>query len=117
MGIRLDKPWRPLDEATIAALPAQLGVYHVADADGTVLSVGHAGTRELFGMQSALEREMQIHGGAATQFRCEFTSNYRSRWDELLMLHLADHGDLPKPQRDQAQRVGRLIPDRVSSPS
>lgn len=110
MGIRLDKPWRPLDEATIATLPAQLGVYHVADSNGAVLSVGYAGAGELFGMQSALEREVQLHGGAATQFRCEFTSNYRSRWDELLMLHLADHGDLPEPQRDQSARVGRLSP-------
>lgn len=110
MGIRLDKPWQPLDSTAIDALPAQLGVYHVADSDGTVLSVGYAGAREPFGIQSALEREMQTHSGTATQFRCEFTSNYRSRWDELLMLHLADHGELPEPQRDQAARVGRLSP-------
>ncbi|MCY3947878.1 MAG: hypothetical protein OXF61_01610 [Acidimicrobiaceae bacterium] len=110
MGIRLDKPWQRLDDETIDSLPAQLGVYHVADAEGRVLSVGYAGAREPFGMQSALEREMQVHDGAAAQFRCEFTSNYRSRWDELLMLHLADHGELPEPQRDQAQRVGRLSP-------
>ena len=110
MGIRLDKPWQRLDSETIDALPAQLGVYHIADADGTVLSVGYAGAHELFGMQSALRSEMARHDGAATQFRCEFTSNYRSRWDELLMLHLADHGELPEPQRDQAQRVGRLTP-------
>ena len=110
MGIRLDKPWRRLDDAAIAALPAQLGVYHVADADGTVLSVGFAGAREPFGMQTALRRELNEPDSAATQFRCEFTSNYRSRWDELLMLHLADHGELPEPQRDQAQRVGRLSP-------
>ncbi len=109
MGIRLDKPWRPLNGAAIDALPAQLGVYHVADAHGTVLSVGYAGANELFGMQSALRREIEQHSNA-TQFRCEFTSNYRSRWDELLMLHLADHGELPEPQRDQAQRVGRLTP-------
>ena len=110
MGIRLDKPWQRLDDGAIDALPSQLGVYHVADAEGRVLSVGFAGARELFGMQSALRREMAQHGGTATQFRCEFTSNYRSRWDELLMLHLADHGELPEPQRDQAQRVGRLSP-------
>lgn len=109
MGIRLDKPWQRLDDGAIDALPAQLGVYHIADAEGTVLSVGYAGAHELFGMQSALRREMEQHGGA-TQFRFEFTSNYRSRWDELLMLHLADHGELPEPQRDQAQRVGRLSP-------
>lgn len=110
MGIRLDKPWQPLDDTAIDALPGQLGVYHVADDEGTVLSVGFAGAREPFGMQSALRREMEQHQGSATQFRCEFTSNYRSRWDELLMLHLADHGELPEPQRDQAQRVGRLTP-------
>ena len=110
MGIRLDKPWQRLDDAAIAALPAQLGVYHIADSNGTVLSVGYAGSREPFGIQSALEREMELHGGAATRFRCEFTSNYRSRWDELLMLHLADHGELPEPQRDQAARIGRLSP-------
>ena len=110
MGIRLDKPWQRLDHETISALPAQLGAYHVADDAGTVLSVGYAGAREPFGLQSALRREIEQHGGGATQFRCEFTSNYRSRWDELLMLHLADHGELPEPQRDQAQRVGRLTP-------
>ncbi|WP_428117995.1 DUF7508 domain-containing protein [Candidatus Poriferisodalis sp.] len=110
MGIRLDKPWQRLDDEAIEALPSQLGVYHVADAGGTVLSVGFAGARELFGMQSALRHEMEQFGPAASQFRCEFTSNYRSRWDELLMLHLADHRELPEPQRDQAQRVGRLSP-------
>ena len=110
MGIRLDKPWRRLDDEAIAALPAQLGVYHVADADGMVLSVGFAGAREPFGMQTALRRELTGLGSAATQFRYEFTSNYRSRWDELLMVHLADYGELPEPQRDQAQRVGRLSP-------
>ena len=109
MGIRLDKPWQRLDDEAIDAMPAQLGVYHVADDAGTVLSVGYAGAREPFGLQSALRREIEQHSGAA-QFRCEFTSNYRSRWDELLMLHLADHGELPEPQRDQAQRVGRLTP-------
>ena len=110
MGIRLDKPWQRLHDGAVDALPAQLGVYHVADDAGAVLSVGYAGADELFGMQSALRREIEQHGGAATQFRCEFTSNYRSRWDELLMLHLADHGELPGPQRAEAARVGRLNP-------
>ena len=33
MGIRLEKTWMDLDGETIAALPAPLGAYHVADAD------------------------------------------------------------------------------------
>ena len=43
MSIRLEKTWMDLNGETIASLPAQLGVYHVADANGTVLSVGYAG--------------------------------------------------------------------------
>ena len=58
MSIRLEKTWMDLDGETIASLPAQLGVYHVADADGTVLSVGYAGATHLFGIRSALEEEL-----------------------------------------------------------
>jgi hypothetical protein len=110
MGIRLDKPWEPLSPENVASLSAQLGVFHVADDEGKVLTVGYAGARDLFGMRTALEREMERHGSAATHFRYEFTSNYMSRWDELLMLHLHDHGGLPPHQADEADRVGRLSP-------
>ena len=88
MGIRLEKAWTDLNAEAIASLPAQLGVYQVADSQGTVLSVGFAGARHLFGMRTALQEELNLHGDQATKFRFEFTSNYRSRWDELLMLHL-----------------------------
>jgi hypothetical protein len=110
MGIRLDKPWQPLTDEAVAALQGQLGVFHVGDTEGNVLTVGYAGARDLFGIRSALERELERHGSAATQFRYEFTSNYRSRWDELLMLHLYDHGSLPDHQAHEADRVGRLTP-------
>ena len=110
MGIRLEKPWQRLDAETIDGVAAQLGVYHVADAEGVVMSVGYAGATEPFGMRSALRREMAHHLGAATQFRYEFNSSYRSRWDELLMLHVADYGELPASQRNEARRVGQLKP-------
>ena len=111
MGIRLEKAWMDLNSETIASLPAQLGVYHVANSDGTVLSVGYAGAGHLFGMRSALEEELELHGDQATKFRFEFTANYRSRWDELLMLHLHDFGQLPSHQKAEQSRVGRLSPD------
>ena len=111
MSIRLDKPWEILNPETIASLPAQLGVYQVADIRGDILSVGYAGARHLFGIRSALEDELQFHGQQASKFRYEFTSNYRSRWDELLMLHLCDHGQLPDHQRSEESRIGRLSPD------
>ena len=111
MGIRLDKSWETLNPETIASLLAQLGVYQVADDDCNVLSVGYAGARHPFGIRSALDDELQFHGNQATKFRYEFTSNYRSRWDELLMLHLCDHGQLPEHQRGEEHRIGRLSPD------
>ena len=110
MGIRLEKPWLELNTAAIDALPGQMGVFHVADANRKILTIGFAGARDLFGIRTALEREVERHGSAAALFRYEFTSNYRSRWDELLMLHLHDHGALPPHQADEANRVGRLSP-------
>lgn len=111
MGIRLEKAWTDLNAEAIASLPAQLGVYQVADSQGTVLSVGFAGARHLFGMRTALQEELNLHGHQATKFRFEFTSNYRSRWDELLMLHLYDHGQLPSHQQAEESRIGRLSPN------
>ena len=37
MRLRLDKPWQPLTAETATRLPGQLGVYQVADGQGTVL--------------------------------------------------------------------------------
>jgi hypothetical protein len=48
--------------------------------------------------------------GEPGQFRFEFNHNYMSRFDELLMIHRADHGDLPAANDAEATRVGRLSP-------
>ncbi|MCP5028423.1 MAG: hypothetical protein GY929_19270 [Actinomycetia bacterium] len=109
MGIRLDKPWTDLTRENIAALPAQMGVYHIADSEGTVGVIGYAGGQELFGMRSALERELEAATDGA-RYRYEFNHNYMSRYDELLMLHLADHGELPPANHAETARVGRLSP-------
>lgn len=110
MAVRLAKPWRPLDEAAVAALPGQLGVYQVADADGTVVRIGAAGARELFGLRSALSRELK-QWGAGHRFRLEVTTAYHTRWQELLMVHVHDHGALPAGnQSDRPTRLGRLSP-------
>ena len=48
-GIRLGKPWIDLNDAAIAALPGQLGVYEIADEKGRTLQLGFAGGRSRFG--------------------------------------------------------------------
>jgi hypothetical protein len=108
--LRLDKPWRPLTPEEAGRLPGQLGVYQVADAQGTVLYIGQAGARAPFGLRGELLRELQERG-PGHQFRVEVNMQYRSRWFELLMVHKADHGSLPADNAKNPPPVlGRLSP-------
>ncbi len=104
----MTKPFEPLTLGAIDRLPAQLGVYEIADADGHVVYIGYAGGLEPFGLQTALRRE--VERPEAALFRLEYTSGYLTRWEELLMVHLADHGSLPPANADQTDKIGRLSP-------
>ena len=111
MSIRMEKPWVEMTPETVKALPGQLGVYQLADAQGRVVYIGYAGGRSLFGLRSELERALRERPGAAARFRIEINQQYMSRHQELLMLHVADHGSLPViNQADPPDRLGRLSP-------
>lgn len=111
MSIRMSKPWVELTAQAVKALPGQLGVYQLADAAGTVVYVGFAGGRSLFGLRSEMQTALAERPGGATQFRYEVNQQYTSRYQELLMLHVADHGALPLVNRaDPPVRLGRLSP-------
>ena len=51
--------WRVLADGAIETLPGQLGVYQIGSADGTVLYIGMAGGRSLFGLRGELARERE----------------------------------------------------------
>ena len=108
----MSKPWNPLTAEVIAGLPGQLGVYQIGDDDGRgsveVVRIGYAGGREPFGLRSALSTELDA--GTGNRFRCELTSGYLTRWEELLMLYQARHGRLPPGNADRQTPVGRLRP-------
>ena len=109
MQLRLDKPWIPVSADVLAKLPGQLGVYQVADAQGNVLKIGFAGGKSLFGLRSTLQDATNAIGSRATHFRVEVNMQYQTRYKELLMLHIADHGDVPELNRDdRPERLGRL---------
>jgi hypothetical protein len=109
MGVRLDKPWRDLTAATVAALAGELGVYQLGDAQGRILRIGYAGGRTLFGLRSELEAALAA--GEAAKFRTEVNAQYLSRYEELLMAHKADFGELPAGNAaDARRRLGRLSP-------
>lgn len=103
----MTKPWVALTEASIAALPAQLGVYEIADEHHVTTTIGYAGGTEPFGIRSALARELEA-GGAYV--RLEFTHGYMTRWQELLMAYQADHETLPANNIEHAGVLGRLSP-------
>lgn len=109
MRLRLDKPWIELTAQAIAALPGQLGVYQVAAAGvERIVEIGYAGGHSRFGLRSELARQLEKRDGRELIFRYEVTMQYMSRYQELLMLHLADHGELPPDNREDPARLGRL---------
>ena len=105
MALRIDKPWRPREEA--AKLPGQLGVFELADTGGNVLFIGVADARSLFGLRSAVGEAFEKVAGAV-KFRIESTSSYHTRYRELLMVYQADHG-VP-PAANVPMRLGTLHP-------
>ncbi|MCP5181520.1 MAG: hypothetical protein H6993_03725 [Pseudomonadales bacterium] len=105
MALTIDKPWRPADQ--VPQVPAQLGVFELADAAGVVVFIGVADARSLFGLRGAVADALQAVPGAAG-FRYESTSAYHTRYRELLMVHQATHGALPV--HNAPMQLGRLQP-------
>ena len=111
MAIRMTKAWIPLEAASIKKLPGQLGVYQLANDSGDILYIGFAGGRSLFGVRSEVERAMNEKTAGATQFRVEINMQYTTRYQELLMAHVADHGDVPAGNKGAPlPKLGRLSP-------
>jgi hypothetical protein len=108
MGLLMSKPWRQLTEAEVGRVGGWTGVYELGDANGSVLYVGVAGGKSLFGLKGELLRHLEAPG-AATQFRIEVNAQYTTRWKELLMAHVASSGDLPPLNRtERLPSLGRL---------
>jgi hypothetical protein len=107
-GVRLDKPWVELTPDTARAIGGYMGVYELADPAGTVVRIGYAGGSSPFGLGGVLRAHVEAGDGA--RFRHEITTSYLSRYRELLMAHLADHGRLPAGNDEDPGTVGRLRP-------
>ncbi len=111
MAVRMTKPWVALTPENVKALSGQLGVYQIADAADRVVLIGFAGGRSLFGLRGEVEKALKAPPAGATKFRVEVNQQYTTRWQELLMVHVHDHGALPlENQKDPPVRLGRLSP-------
>ncbi len=106
MSIRLEKPWQALER--LDDLPGHLGVFQLGNADGEVQYIGYAGGRSQYGLRSAIP-DAVANVATATSYRLEITTAYLTRYQELLMVHQADHGRLPRAN-DPVDNLGRLSP-------
>lgn len=107
-AVRLEKPWVELTPEAAGAVGGYMGVYELADAGRTVVRIGYAGGSSRFGLRGVLQAHAEA--GDAAQFRYEITTSYLSRYRELLMVHLADHGCLPAGNDEDPDTLGRLRP-------
>ena len=72
-----------------------------------VVYIGAADALSLYGLKGELEASM----GTAARFRCEVTSMYSTRRQELLMLYHAEQGHYPPlNQTGETRNLGRLSP-------
>ena len=95
--IRIRGEWQPLDEEHVAEVGGHMGVYELSRSERrAVVFIGYAGGRSVFGLRGELrDRLAQSRMAATVWFRCEITTTYLSRYKELLMVHVADHGSIP----------------------
>jgi hypothetical protein len=106
LAIRLDKPWQSLP-AALTGLRGNLGVFQFADASGDVIYIGFAGGGSLYGLKGEV-RSMAERIPDATEVRWEVNTAYHSRFRELLSVHNADFGELPKYNVELNHRPGRI---------
>ena len=112
MAVRMTKPWVELSPECVKTLTGQLGVYQLADAKGEIVFIGFAGGRSLFGLRGEVQKALGDAPSGATRFRVEVNQQYTTRYQELLMVHVHDHGDVPTGNKGQPlPRLGRLSPD------
>lgn len=111
--LRSGKPWSPCEPGVLERLPGHMGVYELADAEGTVLLIGYAGGRSRFGLRGEISAAVERTPGAAC-FRYEVTTAYLTRYQELLMVHQATFGRLP-PGNAPEPGLGRLSPGSTAS--
>lgn len=106
MAIRLTKPWVPIPDA-LQKLRGHLGVFQLANADGEVLFIGYAGGKSQYGIRAEVAGAAE-QIPAAVNVRVEITSAYLSRFRELMMVHIADHG--APPEHNPPVKLGKLSP-------
>jgi hypothetical protein len=111
MSADMTKPWIAATRAELAEIPATTGVYEIRRGD-EVLDIDFAGALEPFGLQSKIAKVVAELGGVGLEFRFESHIQYRTRFEELVLVHKARHdGHIPAGVVSRNVHVpGRLSP-------
>jgi len=98
----ISKPWTTFESADVRALPGNLGVYELGDAEGRVLYIGYAGGRSHFGLRGIIAGHFgdaesnPVLRDHAVAYRYEINQMYLTRWQELLTRYRDAHGRVPE---------------------
>lgn len=98
----IEKPWLTYSQTVPKEIPGTLGVYELGDAGGSVIYIGYAGGRSLFGLRGEIgghfgdEEANAVIRDRARRFRYEVNTNYLVRRVELLSRYREDEGHLPE---------------------
>ena len=87
-------------------------MFQFANEAGRVIYIGFAGGKSIYGLKGEVT-DLAEQVSEATHVRSEVNTAYQSRFRELLMVHLADHGELPKYNIElnhQPAKLGRMSP-------
>ncbi len=106
MAVRMTKPWVPIHDG-LSRLRGHLGVFQLANADGDVIYIGYAGGRSQYGIRAEVAAAAE-RIPTAVSVRVEITTAYLSRFRELMMVHIADHGTAP--EHNPPVKLGKLSP-------
>lgn len=104
--MRINKPWMTLQQAQ-QTLHGHMGIFQLADNLGEVIFIGYAGGNSKFGLKGEVAAAAKQHTDVVS-VRVEITTAYLSRFKELMMIHVADHGSVPK--LNPPIQLGRLSP-------
>jgi UDP:flavonoid glycosyltransferase YjiC (YdhE family) len=86
-----------------------LGVFELADSQGTVLYIGFAGGLSQYGLKGEVAQALQ-QVAQASLVRYEVTTAYHTRYRELLMAHQADFDALPLANPEMNSKLGKISP-------
>ena len=87
-------------------------MFQFANQAGEVIYIGFAGGKSIYGLKGEVT-VLAERISEATQVRSEVNTAYQSRFRELLMVHVADCGELPKYNiklGHQPAKLGRMSP-------